>query len=321
MESGCNDSDAALIRDMLTLPERKEAEVLAGLLSHREHQVHAAQSRFAGLRRHIEEVCCSTTASASPLAPRQLEEQARREWRLAHRRESTEVAALPWASESVSGTDASHCSPSGRRGLLVEGGSPDTTERQPSAAYNALVSLREKDRLLSLGLDWLTAELEDARTQVRQLTEMSESQELCMQLGPRTPDVPDGRDRELMHVAACLHEKSSAEVDEIIHEEVLRFLDRPEGRRCRVLLCCLGPRAYLYGSQRLDLRLCALTGQLEARLEDHGGGTWSAFGPLLAGLDGAQHDLTQHARAITHVVRADVRRTHRGVAQVARRRR
>lgn len=330
MGSGVGESDAALIWDVLTLPERKEAEVLAGLLLHREHQVQAAQSRFAGLRRHIKDVCRDNSTCASlSAAPSGLGVQGRCEGREGRRRERPEVAAWLWPSESVRGVDVDCGSPGRRQGSPGHGNAPDLDlGTQTHAACNAIAELREKDRLLSLGLDWLTAELEEAKSQAQQLIR-PESQEasglsryfsspgenVCEELCThfvQAPDVPEQRDNELAHMAASLHQKSPADVDEIIHQEVARFLDKPQGRRCRVLLCRLGPRAYLYGSRRLGLRLCALTGQLEARAEDHNGGTWSAFGPFLAGLDGTQHDLTQQARAIAHVAQAEAHRTERG---------
>jgi len=72
--------------------------------------------------------------------------------------------------------------------------------------------------------------------------------------------------------------------DDPIDEKVAGFANQPKNSASKALFCRLGPGSYLFGTQRVSVRLSPRTGELEARA----GGDWMSIEELVRAMQPSQ---------------------------------
>eukprot|EP00421_Protoceratium_reticulatum_P071041 CAMPEP_0168423346 /NCGR_PEP_ID=MMETSP0228-20121227/34261_1 /TAXON_ID=133427 /ORGANISM="Protoceratium reticulatum, Strain CCCM 535 (=CCMP 1889)" /LENGTH=168 /DNA_ID=CAMNT_0008437305 /DNA_START=19 /DNA_END=522 /DNA_ORIENTATION=+ len=145
--------DWTVVKEILTLAEAKEFEVYEAILSFREEQVRGMQDRLSDAQAEIRSLCPLDEGFSDDLSEPggACEVPAGSGWQHkaasgpgeSMRQSDPEQPALAWGLSD---------------GMSTEPQGPLVTE-----PLEVLRCLREKDQLLSLGLNWLAAELQDTQ--------------------------------------------------------------------------------------------------------------------------------------------------------------
>lgn len=295
-EARGNEGDWEVISDIVALAERKEAEVFEALFALRERQL-----------RDVQEDCTATQARLQSLyQPRQappgssLQRSAstgglecKSKPSLAASRGMTEVRGhtAGWSLSRAASCSSPLASPPAKS----EASAPRSRTKE------RLRRLREKDKLLSLGMSWLLSELEDAKTQIRAVVGGSDAGAWSQCCSPSS----DGQ--RLVRRGDQADSLVSQDEPDSVDTRVAQFLEDPFQRHFRLLFCRVKAGVYLVGSSLVHLRTTNAPGYADSgtglEASPDRGKTWMSLAEFMVRLEQTQGDLIVQAREITRGAR------------------